>query len=325
MPIAAIASAAVAIGVAGASVAATGIAAITAVGALEVVAAVGATLGAIGAVTKDKTLSLVGLGLGLVGGVGALATSAGLFGSEAASTALFGPTASPATSTFTAGAAGSDVTSAAADVTSASGDVAAGEAASLTPAAEPGATLGTAASPPYGVTPADPTKVIGAPATAASDLPIPPIPPANPPPVPTPAAAASGGSTAPNGTSSAMWSVPEASAGDPNESVFMGALKKIAGLSKEYPALALGTIQAGGSFLSGLTSTLTPAQVNELTARAGVEKATAALSLQQQANLAMPKAVASNTPITGTPTPIVNPAVSPGLINRGPVYNGIPA
>ena len=325
MPIAAIASAAVAIGVAGASVAATGIAAITAVGALEVVAAVGATLGAIGAVTKDKTLSLVGLGLGLVGGVGALATSAGLFGSEAASTALFGPTAAPATSTFTAGAAGSDITSAATDVTRASGDVAAGEAASLAPAAEPGSALGVTASPPYGVAPADPTKVIGAQATAASDLPVPPIPPASPPPLPT-AAATSGASTPSDGSWAAGWPTPAGPAGAVgDDSVFMGALKKIAGLSKDYPALALGTIQAGGSFLSGLTSTLTPAQVNELTARAGVEKATAALSLQQQANLAMPKAVASNTPITGTPTPIVNPAVSQGLINRGPVYNGIPA
>lgn len=319
MPIAAIASAAVAIGVAGASVAATGLAAITAVGALEVVAAVGATLGAIGVVTRDKTLSTVGLGLGLVGGIGALATSAGLFGAEAASASIFGPTAAPATSGFTAGAAGSDITSAAVDTASAaSSGTAPAEAAALVPPAE----AGSSGSLMSGITP---------PATA--ELPIPPIPPDVIPPVATPAAStgsvatpASGNSIQSDATWSSGWPTAAGPAGASGESSgFMGVLEKIAGLSKSYPALALGTIQAGGSFLSGLTSTLTPAQVNELNARTGLERATAGLSLQQQANLAMPKAVASNTPVTGAPIPIINPAVSPGLINRVPTYNGAPA
>ena len=43
---------------------------------LESVAVVGAVVGAVGAVTGNKTLGMIGLGLGLVGGVGALATSA---------------------------------------------------------------------------------------------------------------------------------------------------------------------------------------------------------------------------------------------------------
>lgn len=50
-----------------------------------VVGALGATMSAVGSVTKNKTLSMVGMGLGIVGGVGSLATAAGVFGSEAGS------------------------------------------------------------------------------------------------------------------------------------------------------------------------------------------------------------------------------------------------
>jgi hypothetical protein len=67
--------------------------------ALEATAALGAAVGVVGVVTHSKALQIAGLGLGLVGGVGALATSAGMFGAEAGSTALFG------TSDVTAGAA----------------------------------------------------------------------------------------------------------------------------------------------------------------------------------------------------------------------------
>jgi hypothetical protein len=47
--------------------------------AFAVVGAVGATLGAVGAVTKNKTLGYIGMGLGAIGAVGGLASAAGVF------------------------------------------------------------------------------------------------------------------------------------------------------------------------------------------------------------------------------------------------------
>jgi hypothetical protein len=84
----------------------------------------------------------------------------------------------------------------------------------------------------------------------------------------------------------------------------------------------MGALQASGSLLSGLTSTLTPAQVAALQAQANANNAAAALTQQQTANLAMPKAVASSAPVTGTPGQIVpgatNGVAQTGLINSAP-------
>ena len=82
-----------AIGAAGAATAGAiaGTVAIATAG-FAVLGAVGATLGAIGSVTKNKTLQMVGLGLGVVGGIGGIASSAGVFGSEAGS--IFTPASS---------------------------------------------------------------------------------------------------------------------------------------------------------------------------------------------------------------------------------------
>lgn len=49
---------------------------------LAATAAVGATLAAVGAITGDKTLQTVGMVVGAVGGIGALANSAGMFASS---------------------------------------------------------------------------------------------------------------------------------------------------------------------------------------------------------------------------------------------------
>lgn len=86
MPIIAVVGAAISIGVAGAAVAGAvaGTVAIATAG-FAVLGAVGATLGAVGAVTHNKTLSMIGLGLGVVGGIGGIASSAGVFGAEAGS------------------------------------------------------------------------------------------------------------------------------------------------------------------------------------------------------------------------------------------------
>lgn len=50
----------------------------------ETIAAVGAVLGVVGQVTHNKALGYAGLALGAVGGIGALASSAGLLGADAA-------------------------------------------------------------------------------------------------------------------------------------------------------------------------------------------------------------------------------------------------
>ncbi|HTK34457.1 MAG TPA: hypothetical protein VL358_04115 [Caulobacteraceae bacterium] len=54
-------------------------------------------------------------------------------------------------------------------------------------------------------------------------------------------------------------------------------------------------------------------------AQAAANQAAASLSSQQQANLAMPKAVASSAPVTGAPQTLVPPVQpQPGFINQAP-------
>lgn len=340
----------IAVGVAiGASVAAgTAIATVglTVVSALEVVAAVGATLGAIGAVTGNKTLSMVGTVIGAVGAIGGLAAGAGLLGEATASDApLFG--SAPTASTADQAAAGTV-------------DFVAGDAAPSglidAPPAPPGgvgavdpatgevisqATSGVAAAPPTDTitlastseNAADPAAKLGAAPTGAADataptgLPdtsagglintAPPTAPAGttdliqPPPPPTANLGATDPATGQTITSAVdpatgkVIDMPDAAKG------IFGNLMAFAG---KNPVVALGALQAGGSMLSGLTSTLTPAQVSALNAQAAANDAAAALTRQQTTNLAAPKAVASSAPVTGAPAPLV-----PGMINRAPV------
>jgi hypothetical protein len=106
-----------------------------------------------------------------------------------------------------------------------------------------------------------------------------------------------------------------------------GFLSGFLDFAKTNPVVALGALQAGGSLLSGLTSTLTPAQVGALNAQSAANDAAAALTKQQTQNLSMPKSVASSAPVTGTAQlvpiaaqPTAPPAVAPtptGLINQG--------
>jgi hypothetical protein len=114
-----------------------------------------------------------------------------------------------------------------------------------------------------------------------------------------------------------------------------GALSGILSFANKNPVVAMGAIQAGGSFLSGLTSTLTPAQAAQANAQAAANDAAAALTKQQTANLAMPKSVASSVPVTGAPATLVPKAATPtaaqpsGLINatptQQPAVTGMPA
>lgn len=91
-----------------------------------------------------------------------------------------------------------------------------------------------------------------------------------------------------------------------------GMFSNVIGFVEKHPTLAFGALQAGGSLLSGMTNTLTPAQVQALQAQSAANNAAASLAQQQAANLAAPKAVASSAPVTGTP-PLV--PGQQGLIN----------
>jgi hypothetical protein len=110
-----------------------------------------------------------------------------------------------------------------------------------------------------------------------------------------------------------------------------GIFSSILGFTKSNPLLSYGLLQAGGSLLSGLTSTLTPAQVSALNAQASANNAAAALTAQQTANLAMPKSVASSAPVTGTPQTLVPgaapaaPTTGQGLINQAPAQAPVPS
>lgn len=347
------------------------ISAVTAAGltlttALEVTAAVGATISAIGVVTGNKTLSMIGAGLGLVGGIGAIASGAGLFGA-AGSESLFGSSGSAAD----AASAGADTIdtlsnqvtdagmSATAGTSQGASDALSGwqtttEFSGLPgdagPAIGSAATTGAAAGVPapgtlpetaaYAVStdPASGAGSIAAPAApvgeAATSAPLPSLLPdggtssAMPPSVFTPGAGGTGvaipgtaptitipdnsvalpgqgmiNSTAPATTGTASTA---ASANTPG---FFGNLLKFA---KDNQMLTYGALQAGGNLISGMTSSLTPAQVSALNAQAATNQATANLTQQQTANLAQPRAVASRGGLQPS-GPIVTQS---GLINR---------
>lgn len=338
MPVIAVGAAIAASVVAGSAVAAVGLTVIT---ALEITAAVGATIGAIGAVTGNKALSMAGTVIGAVGAIGGFAAGAGLLGESAASNApLFGT--APASSTADAASAGTiDAIAGNAGDASASGlidvppappggvgavdpmtgdvisQVASGAdlapsaandtitlASTSTNAADPAAELASDTSA-GGLINSSPVEMPDANvATGVSDIPTPPQPPAN--------LGATDPTTGQIITKGLDESGKEISM--PGQSGMFGSILDFA---KKNPVVALGALQAGGSLLSGATSTLTPAQVSALNAQAAANDAAAALTRQQTANLAAPKAVASSAPVTGTPAPLV-PSAAPGMINNAP-------
>ena len=347
--------------------------AVTAATAFGVVAAVGATVGAIGAVTKDKTLSEVGLAIGTVGGIGALASSAGLLAGDASS--IFTPAASTAD---TSGAAVGTMATSTADTFDEAAPAAAASATSTSTGTldyvaqqangpvDAGSWDTPAAATPTGTAAGTVAQDSTSPATASGSLmnggsnaPIvqsdfavtsettpapapttaaPPTTPANP----LPAAMQSGSDPAAGSgvTSTAdTWAETNSGvAGTGNNPAAPGLFANIAAFTKANPLLSYGAVQAAGSLLTGLTSTLTPAQVNALNAQANANNAAAALTQQQTAALAMPKAVASSASVTGTPQTLVpgasssapppTVAASPGLINQAPAsapVTGVPA
>ena len=147
-----------------------------------------------------------------------------------------------------------------------------------------------------------------------------------------------GGNTAATNTSSftqdAAGNITASGAPSDSSGTIGSAFSSLMKFADAHPVAALGALQAGGSLLSGSFSTLTPAQVNALNAQAAANDAAAALTRQQTANLAMPKAVASSAPVTGTAqlvpiaarpaaaptqTAAVTPTGPAGFINQAPV------
>jgi hypothetical protein len=356
-----------------------GEAAFSATVALEVVAAVGATIGAVGAVTGNKTLAMVGAGIGVVGAIGGLASAAGVFGSTAvtATGALQGATATgetldaatggaaagagsfaegltPATAggtgaidagafdaSFGANAAlpAGEATTTAASQALASGDsqdiinswgqlgqdtspdqVSAGATANTTTMQGTpqsiDTSIGKATATP---TPTDLTSAV----TQATPTPAPPTPTA-----PTGSFDTSFGSNPnlpPGEATTTPASQALAVAAPPDtEPTTLGSIGKDLLNWAKQPQVSLGLLQTGGSFLKGLTDTLSPAQVNAYNANAANNNAQAGLTNLQVANLSQPKATALPQ-VTGAPAPLTPPGTTPpgisatpqlGLINR---------
>ena len=314
----------------------------------ETIAAVGAGLSAIGAVTHDKALSYVGAGLGLVGGIGALASSAGVLGTDASgvlggtggSDAVLGGNGAVDSGTFDAGTAADAATgSTSSDVVdSLSGT--ADSSMSLSPNDVSGASINatspqaaSASTAPMFNPSSDQQPFVGLESTsngtqAAAPTTTGQAAPAAPTTAPAPATMLQN----PAGTLDPAAGMTQAQVQDAFSygqglnapgSQSGSAFDSIVQLLDKHPLLATGVVTAGGSLLSGVGNELsgvTPAQVNQLNAQAASNQATANLTAQQTKNLAQSRSSAALAPVTGTPNTIITPP-SAGIINGAPPVN----
>lgn len=277
---------------------------------LSAITAIGATLGAIGQVTHNKTLSMIGAGIGLVGGIGTLA-----FGSDALGNVsdLFGSSSGTGGAAGAAGAVGDTIaTDSAAEAAYQPGAITAdalpgvgadGAAVSATGnvvASTPTGLINSALAPAEGnaagiVSGGNTGSVAGG---AINSVPV----------AAAPGAAATG--TLPDGTALTDGSWADMINAAHNSNFGPGGAGGIMNWAKNNQMLAYGVLQAGGSFISGLTNPMTPAQIAALDSQANANNAAAALANRQVANLAsgMPTAV------TGKPA-----AVGGGIINNNSV------
>jgi hypothetical protein len=344
MPVVAIAGAALAWVGAGAAVGAAIGGTLTVLGALEIIGAVGATLGAIGMITKNKGLMTAGLIMGAVGGIGALAVSAGVFGANAGSAAIFGSSAasSAAATTGAAGTAADAVYGmggalegipggAATDAAFAAGTAAGSVAPDIVDMATmienqiPGGAFAAAAAPSAATISAPAiSDVTGAVSTAAPTFVPPPVTPADfgadaLGPGGLPATSPGAATLNPSG---GIFSAPKTwtpgAEGFPipgqQPGLFSGLMKN--------PYVQYGMIQSAGGLIQGLFDPVKPSQVALMNSQAEANRAAITLSLRQQANMQAPIPVASRVrapDITGVPAPT-------GLINAvPPTVTGVPA
>jgi hypothetical protein len=316
MPVLAIAGAVAsgfgAAGAVGAALAGT----FTVMGTLQIVGAVGATLGAIGAVTGDKGLQTAGLVMGGIGGIGSLAAGAGLLGD--ASAPLFGSSTggiisdSAATGGLTSGlegpgfggVGGAGAASAGKDIigsiTSNASQVGV-KAVELTPSVNLATDLVTTPLPNLTGTSTD-LLASGAGKVAGLINSSSPTADAMPPTTSTAMPGSAPGVATPDAPVAPVVNTPrQVNVDEPGGGAFSGILK----FAKENPAVALGTIQAAGSFLQGSFNSLTPAQVAALKAQAANNQASANMTQTQVDNMKQGFPVATRRP--------------GGLINSQPV------
>lgn len=306
------------------------VAAMTTAEIFTAVAITGAVVGAVGAVTHIKELQYAGMAMGVVGGIGGLAVGAGLFAGEAGA-GLFEGSAGALGEGFATSAAG-PVSGAAFD--GAAGALGEGFQVSAAPSDVinsitaklniPGDTVlsGDTATDPLVTVPQSPPNVAPVAATdtgAAS-------PAATNPNAATDAATWTGAPVSPAVSVTGVPAplaprVPPGLTADgmpippPSDPSVWDNIMKLADTKAAGP-LAYGAIQAGSAFLSGATSSLTPAQVAALNAQADANRAAANLANTQQANLASGVPVATRTAVTGVPA---------GMINTSPKPLGAPA
>jgi hypothetical protein len=287
---------------------------------LSAITAIGATVGAIGAVTHNKTLSLVGMGLGVVGAIGTLASGAGVFDNVSdlfkSSSSAAGPGGASIFDTsgvYDAASGGAGAAGATSDLAD-TGSLWTGTTADLPGAINATSTLAPAEGDAAAMIAAQPG---GAPlaqslATGAPDA---------------AGAGATGSATAGAADAAAGAAAPpsffstpglyDAAAGGPIGASGMAA-PSAGGLmawANKNPLLTYGLIQAGGSFISGLSNPMTPAQIDALNAQADVNRATAALIQRQTANQGAPLPRAT---VTGRAEP-----TTAGLINNKPVGSAL--
>ena len=299
-----------------------------------VVGAVGATLSAIGTVTGDKTLTEVGTGLGIVGGLTSFANSAGLFGNTsdlfgdstaAANTAATG-TAATAAGTATSGTGSGDIVNSLGNVNSPDPNAnllqavgtTEGQAGDVLPNPVTGALAANTAAAPAASAPAtigNAATGAGTPALAAGNESLGAVPPN---PVQLASGAQGAGATTPGlpGVPAPPESPVIAAALDKLTPVTAPAAPSVLGNLVNFAKTsgggltALGALQVGGSFLSGATNALTPAQVNEANAQAAANQAQTLFTSMQISNMKQPLPTA-----TISPTAALTPG---GLINSSP-------
>lgn len=309
MPVVAVAAAAITVATVPGIIAAG---TLTVLGAMT---AIGAVTAAVGAVTKSKTLMMIGAGIGLVGGIGTLA-----FGSDALGTVdeLFGAASgSSSGAAGAAGAAGDAISTAAGTnanylpgaVTSEALPAAAG-AADITSAtgavanANPAGIINSSLAPAQGnvagiVTGGDTASALGSSLSTGTN------------------AASTAGTVLADGTlaSGQSWSDALTAIGKSNA----GPLSNAMNWAKDNQLLAYGILQSGGAFISGLTDPMSPAQVAALEAQAAANNAAAGVAQRRARNMAggMPTAT-----VTGRPAPVPGGIINNSSTRANPIVTG---
>lgn len=327
--------------VAAASIAVEGVTVFTAIAAL------GAALSVVGSITHDQTLGMVGSIVGAVGAVGGLASAAGLIdvGAEAG-VGTAGDIAAQGGTDAGTWAGSVPVTDTTPDiVNSISGAVTNPAATALptaaTDVAPPAATL-DAGTPLPGSQPLQaPSESLMATmpkdtGTAAATTGV--QTPTTAPPAATDTSVLNPSQANP-ATTGLNAQIPGYTPGAPGSYSYpsvptgvedTGSIWSKLGNMATSPTFAAGLIQAGGAFLGGATSSLTPAQVAALQAQAQLNQAQSNLAGTQQqllqnqlANLGQPMPTANpGTPGPG-PTSLNPPSrtTPPGLMNLTPGSN----